>query len=561
MNSSIYRFTLDMHKALSQISIPVMQGDTSIVWYITLSDGSNPYFIKDGCLAKITIKRPTGTYLVEFCAVERNTTIVYRFDQDENTAAVEGIHECDITLYGLDGRQIASPRFTMVVSERVINSYDIDLTDESFTDVDAMLKKEAERQEAETARVTAETNRAEAETARERAETARVEAENTRVANDARREEIVKDAATKEYVDDTLKVANNLFANALKGYKKGSIVALQDVSPVEHSIDCKVSIKPIVVDGSNPEYADVYEMFSRRTEGETSNPLLFSGIPTGTKLKFVVTNPNIPHYLYIEGDSYGEDYEQIYDWQPISFNGNCYEFTAPSGYFAIAYDNWYDQREVSSEITLYGGTGVVKVLKAGRNLFRPFDAESTKNGFTVRLTKDGFFETSGTFDSSEMKLYVPSDHERDVFPPGVYQTIGAYNGISATRDVDIMYQARYTNGDFAKNISWQPTTITKPFYIYAIAFYAKNSSAIGIKYPAVFGVSTSNTFSDYEAFKEIQTYDVNDDGTVEGLRSYSPSMTLLANTEGATLDVTYNRDINKAFAELTNAIISTGGNV
>ena len=137
MNSSVYRFTLDMHSAQSQISIPAMLGDTGRTLRINLSDGSKPYSIADGCLAKISIKRPTGTRLEDFCTIEGNTTIVYHFG--ENTCAVEGIHDCDITLYGLDGNIITSPRFTMVVSERVVKSDDIVVKDEDRTAMDAIL--------------------------------------------------------------------------------------------------------------------------------------------------------------------------------------------------------------------------------------------------------------------------------------------------------------------------------------------------------------------------------------------------------------------------------------
>lgn len=152
MNSSIYRFTLDLHTAQSQISIPALIGDTSRVLNISFSDGGNPYFIETGCLAKISIKRPSGTRIEDFCSIKNNTTVVYPFSQNENTCAIEGIHDCDVTLYGLDGEVLGSPRFTMIVSERVIRSDDIVVTDEDFTAVDAMLAKEVERQDAETRR-------------------------------------------------------------------------------------------------------------------------------------------------------------------------------------------------------------------------------------------------------------------------------------------------------------------------------------------------------------------------------------------------------------------------
>ena len=159
MNSSNYRFTLDLHSTQSQISIPALIGDTGRTLYISFSDGGKPYIIADGCLAKLSIKRPTGSHLEEFCTIENNTTVVYPFDKNENTCAVEGIHKCDVTLYDLNGKRIASPKFTMVVSETAVGIDDIDLSDEDYTAVDAMIKAEASRHAAEAKREAAEAER------------------------------------------------------------------------------------------------------------------------------------------------------------------------------------------------------------------------------------------------------------------------------------------------------------------------------------------------------------------------------------------------------------------
>ena len=67
--------------------------------------------------------------------------------------------------------------------------------------------------------------------------------------------------------------------------------------------------------------------------------------------------------------------------------------------------------------------------------------------------------------------------------------------------------------------------------------------------------------SEYEPYKEPITYTPNTDGTVEGITSLYPVTTLLTDTAGVIVDCEYNRDLNKAFEELTNAIISLGGNV
>lgn len=169
MNSSNYRFTLDMHKAQSQTSIPAVLGDTGRVLHISFTDGGNPYTIETGCLAMLTIKRPTGTMIEEFCEIKNNTTVVYPFSQNENTCAVEGINECDVTLFGTDGRKITSPRFSLIVSNSVAHSDDIVITDETLSVIDSILTAEALRQDAESKRVEAELKRVEADSRREEA--------------------------------------------------------------------------------------------------------------------------------------------------------------------------------------------------------------------------------------------------------------------------------------------------------------------------------------------------------------------------------------------------------
>ena len=171
---SKHRFTLDMQVQHSQIAIPVTVGDTGKVFLINLSDGGVPYKIPDGSLAMLTIHRPTGTHLQAFCPIESDSTIVYDFMQNENTAVVEGIHDCELTLYGhVSGSVVSTAWFTMVVSARVVNSDDLNITDENRSAIDAMIDAEASRQSAELARINAESGRVDAENRRSVAEQAR----------------------------------------------------------------------------------------------------------------------------------------------------------------------------------------------------------------------------------------------------------------------------------------------------------------------------------------------------------------------------------------------------
>ncbi|MBR2934062.1 MAG: hypothetical protein IKB79_00530 [Oscillospiraceae bacterium] len=74
---------------------------------------------------------------------------------------------------------------------------------------------------------------------------------------------------------------------------------------------------------------------------------------------------------------------------------------------------------------------------------------------------------------------------------------------------------------------------------------------------SVFDESTKGMYEHYKA----ETYTPDADGKVKGVTSYAFATTLLTDTPGVVIDCEYNRDINKAFEQLTQAIISMGGNI
>ena len=108
-----------------------------------------------------------------------------------------------------------------------------------------------------------------------------------------------------------------------------------------------------------------------------------------------------------------------------------------------------------------------------------------------------------------------------------------------------------------------------------VRFYLQKGSISGdwIQFRNV-QIEEGTTATDYAPYVDINAvkvtvsdgdivskqYEVNADGTVDGVTSIYPNMTLSTDTQGAVIDCTYNRDINKAFAELQQAILSLGGN-
>ena len=238
MNSAFFRFILDVQSARSQTSIPVSLNDTAITLYMSLTDGGKPYYIEDGCLAKLSITRPSGSKIHEFCRIEGNAAVVYPFMQNTNTAAEEGIHECELTLYGFNGEQITTSRFSIIVNERVVNIDDNNgITDESVGIIDEMIhneqarrKAEAERLEAESARIASEESRASAEEERLSAEQLRISAEEERVngynrVNHDTAEAILKILNEQESI---IAIQDELIKKGVSQERLAEIIALQE---------------------------------------------------------------------------------------------------------------------------------------------------------------------------------------------------------------------------------------------------------------------------------------------------------------------------------------------
>lgn len=135
MNYSVYRFTLDIHKTKSEVSIPIIFGDTKIKFYISLNDGGTPYKITEGCTAQLACRQPSGKNFLHDCIIEDNR-IVYIFDQpyDQRIPDEVGITMCDVRLKiptsdSLEdprkAPKLTTPKFSVIVEEKVVSDEEI----------------------------------------------------------------------------------------------------------------------------------------------------------------------------------------------------------------------------------------------------------------------------------------------------------------------------------------------------------------------------------------------------------------------------------------------------
>lgn len=144
MKSSKYIFTLDLRSVQSQISLPVTQGDTNRTLGISFTDGAKPYILAAMSTAMLSIQRPSGTWLHEYCVIVDGGACV-TYDFTEETCVATGLHNCVLTIYNAEGKEIASPKFSMDVAPKIARGDDYVFTDEDKTALADIYREEAVR--------------------------------------------------------------------------------------------------------------------------------------------------------------------------------------------------------------------------------------------------------------------------------------------------------------------------------------------------------------------------------------------------------------------------------
>ena len=195
MNFVTHRISLDIHDTSSQVLLRVKHGETSRKLHITLRESGQPYEIADGCTANLSAIKPDGNSIYNHCEIEGNT-ITYTFT--EQTTMAVGMMDCEIVLLGGDEKRITAPRFSILVEEGLFSGDEI-ISSPEATALDELIDR-------------------------------------TTVATEA----------AENVVGDIKKYAGDNFANAFDGYAEGTAIRVDDVSPMEHTVQVRVHGKNLI---------------------------------------------------------------------------------------------------------------------------------------------------------------------------------------------------------------------------------------------------------------------------------------------------------------------------
>lgn len=339
--------------------------------------------------------------------------------------------------------------------------------------------------------------------------------------------------------------ANATFSNALKGSKSGSALLIDDVSPISHDIGVKIRGKNLCDD--NKRLFTGGGIFFGFTQS-----IIPIKLSKGTYTFSVVTADGTTTNLYIKNSDNTKTLFAAYSRNKLTFTLSETQDILLSVYksgYTSTDDVVTAQLEIGTTATAYTpyvpDLTAVKVSRCGKNLF-------DINGF-INLTGNSTYY--GINDNGE--LYVKQSDYRDdtVIPVFITLEAGTYTLSSTTAITSSFKLINLTDNKviaFNNNITFSIEKATS----LGIKCYQSADTVIG-----KLQLELGSTATDYEPYKECEEYTPATDGTVNGVTSLYPNTTLMTDTEGVLIDCEYNRDINKAFAELQQAIISSGGNV
>lgn len=369
--------------------------------------------------------------------------------------------------------------------------------------------------------------------------------------------------------------ANNAFANALKGAVSGSAVRMDDVSPVEHTLGVKVRNKNLF-DKTIP-----YSNYATDSETQYGTLRFYVGVGTPVTISFTApTEAFTAKYMFVTFSHLAKSEQSAitkYQWLILNDEvvKTVWTNTSVDGYFSLAMTeatynlilNNSIQIEIGTTATTYtpyiSDLSTVTVTRRGKNLFDinnpTYAARSKVNTAFLPTIKDGVISFNAYYaQRGGSGFVIPVEPNTTITIS--FDSVGSdyWTEILAVESIlDNVVINIYLYPQF-KNIT--KYTLTQQAGKHYILFMLDGVNGFHTAKIKNLQIEKGSTATPYEPYQG-QTYTSTATGEVVGVKSLYPTTTLITDTEGVIIEAEYNRDINKAFAEMQQAILSLGGNV
>ena len=316
-------------------------------------------------------------------------------------------------------------------------------------------------------------------------------------------------------------------SNALKGSASGtSAIRIDDVSPLEHGIKTKVlGVGEFICNCANSSqaefesYAGFYEISAIKLPvhvnyGDDESP--------DWQLE------ECGEFHFTDGSLYVDETDDITEeqWNTFSVGEKLY------------FDGWEEAnlyRSVSSGLS---------VTRYGKNLI-PFPygfGNTTQAGVTITVNSDGGVTYNGTA-TSQINPYFVSNL---LLHKGTYTLSGSPKGSSWDTQI-LIVQKKADASTIARDYgNGAKFTLDSDTAVRICLIVAKGITCSNLTIYPMLNVGT--TALPYELYKEPVTFTADENGNIT-VPSLAPTTTIVADS-GVSMTAEYNRDINKAFADL-----------
>ena len=325
---------------------------------------------------------------------------------------------------------------------------------------------------------------------------------------------------------------------SLQGNISDKVITINDVSPIEHDVNCKVRSKNLLnprvfVDTSNGGHVTINEDGRVYLYSESGKE-----ITTEITYTFDVTEKSVlslSGYGHSNLSIFIDDQNTTEDHKVLDIGTHTLRLYIPDSTSATV----YIQLEKGTTVTEYTPyteeLGSIKVSKYGKNLLN--DAKRTKPSYG-----NVYFgtETSNGSITLSKGTYVFSVDIASGINPNVY-----VNKKDGTQ-IAVNYGKNYV-----------PFTLTEQTDI-IVKVYNGNITSAEQVYTAQIELGTNKT--SYEPYIEPTIYHFNADGTpTEAIKSISPNMTLISNNDNVVINAHYYKDPDLVFSNLAQNIALSGG--
>ncbi len=386
-------------------------------------------------------------------------------------------------------------------------------------------------------------------------------------------------------------VNKNTVANALIGNAKGEAVGITDISPIEHELSVKVSgVEDITKVNVLKSGGNLLDIEGREVVnfGATSNTSKRTFTGKGIIKGFAYNNYYQPtNVTSFEKNKNGFSFSNKEGTKPY---GIGFEFKAmPNVTYVARYEGIEDTTGSTIFLTEYDKDGNMlryTMPKATAGKRARYFVTGDKTEWVVISIQNTVEETVVSYNNVYVGIDAFTEYEPYIEPESedvsltelneqgkisLYDPFGSFeiaeNSITGigTATINTSGYVEFTATSIASfkgativvdgaEIPYTSEETEDGFYLIT-TFEFKGNVIESIV------IETDTCSVTFDRFVKTKSYGVNADGTVEGITSLYPSTTLITDTVGAVIDVEYNRDLNKAFAEVIQAIISLGGNV